>query len=145
VQRARLARDHPSAAAALTLGGRLYTRVQPRAFDSAAVIRFLEELLRLIPGKLLLIWDGASIHRSNLVKAFAGGVPGERLRTGRLPGYAPERNPQEGVWRLLKRSELRDRTFAAIPRLWDGLMDAGDRVRRTPERLTACFAHAGYL
>ena len=145
VLRVRLTRDHLSAAGALTLGGKLYTRVQARAFDSAAVIRFLGKLLRTIPGKLLVIWDGASIHRSNLVKAFAAGVAGERLRTEKLPGYAPELNPQEGVWRLLKRSELRNRTYASLPRLWDGLMDAVARVRRTPERLTACFAHAGYL
>ncbi len=143
VLRARLTRDHLSVAGALTLGGKLYTRVQARAFDGAAVIRFLRKLLRRIPGKLLVVWDGATIHRSKLVQEFVAGVAGERLRLERLPGYAPELNPQEGVWNLLKRVEMRNLRFASLARLWDGLMEAVARVRRKPERLNACFAHAG--
>jgi len=143
--RALLSRDHLSVAGALTLGGKLYTRAQKRAFDSLAVIAFLKTLLRRLPGKLLVIWDGATIHRSKLVQAFVAGVAGERLRVERLPGYAPELNPQEGVWNLLKRVELPNLRFASLARLWDGLMEAVARVRRKPHRLNACFAHAGYL
>jgi hypothetical protein len=34
------------------------------------VVAFLEHLLREMPGQLLLLWDGAPIHRSHLIKAF---------------------------------------------------------------------------
>lgn len=31
-----------------------------------------------------------------------------RIHLERLPGYAPELNPDEGIWRYLKRVELRN-------------------------------------
>ena len=37
---------------------------------SAEVIRFLGHLRRLIPGKLLIVWDGAPIHRSKAIRQF---------------------------------------------------------------------------
>jgi transposase len=34
------------------------------------VIAFLEHLLREVPGRMVLIWDGAPIHRSHVIKKF---------------------------------------------------------------------------
>ena len=59
-----LSREHYSVISAISPEGELYLSMQKQAFDSEAVIRFLEKLLEQIPGKLLIIWDGAAIHRS---------------------------------------------------------------------------------
>ncbi len=40
----------------------------------------------------------------------------KRLHLERLPGYAPELNPQEGVWNLLKRREREAMSVAVISR-----------------------------
>ena len=40
---------------------------QERAFKGEDVVRFLKHLMRQIPGKLLLIWDGSPIHRGGAV------------------------------------------------------------------------------
>ena len=40
------------------------------------------------------------------MKGFLAGGAAARLQVERLPGCAPELNPDEGVWNLLKRGEL---------------------------------------
>ena len=59
-----LTRDHLSAMSAITLEGKLYMIEQERAFKGEDVVRFLKHLMRQIPGKLLVIWDGSPIHRA---------------------------------------------------------------------------------
>ncbi len=108
ILRVPLTRDHLSAISALTAGGRILMQVQDEAFRGPRVVRFLRHLLRHIPGKLLVIWDGAPIHRSKVVKAFLAEGGAERLWLEQLPGYAPELNPVEGIWRYLKRVQLRN-------------------------------------
>jgi hypothetical protein len=70
VLRVPLTRDHRSAIAALTVDHRLVLQTQNEAYHSTEVVRFLQLLLRKIPGKLLLIWDGAPIHRGQPIKEF---------------------------------------------------------------------------
>jgi len=82
--------------------------VQEYAFRGPRVVRFLRHLLRHIPGKLLVIWDGAPIHRSHVVQEFLAHAGAQRLWLEQLPGYAPELNPVEGSWRQLKRGQLRN-------------------------------------
>jgi transposase len=62
-------------------------------------VRFLRHLLQHIAGKILVIWDGSPIHRSRIIKAFLAGSAGNRLQVEQLPGYAPDLNPVEYVWR----------------------------------------------
>jgi hypothetical protein len=65
-----LSRDHLSAMSGITLEGKLYMLEQDRAFKGEDVVRFLKHLLRQIPGKLLVIWDGSPIHQGRAVKDF---------------------------------------------------------------------------
>jgi hypothetical protein len=46
---------------AITLEGKLYMKEQDRAFKGEDVVRFLKHLMRQIPGKLLVVWDGSPI------------------------------------------------------------------------------------
>ena len=63
-------RDHLSAISALSPEGKLYVQRQAHAMDSSDVVAFLEHLLREVTGRLVLIWDGAPIHRSQVIKDF---------------------------------------------------------------------------
>ena len=92
-----LTRDHLSAMSAITLEGKLYMIEQDRAFKGDDVVRFLKHLMRQIPGKLLVIWDGSPIHRGGAVKDFLASGASRRLKLEQLPGYAPDLNPDEGV------------------------------------------------
>jgi transposase len=87
----------------ITLEGKLLMMEQERAFKGPDVVRFLKHALGQIPGKILVVWDGSPIHRSKVVKEFLkSGVASSRLQLEQLPGYAPELNPDEGIWKHLK-------------------------------------------
>jgi hypothetical protein len=89
VLKEKLTRDHLSAMSAITLDGKLYMTFQERAFKGEDAIRFLKHLVRQIPGKLLLIWDGSPINRGGAVKDFLASGTASRLQLEQLPGYAP--------------------------------------------------------
>jgi transposase len=82
-----------------------YFRLYPDAIGAPQVVDFLGHLLRHLPGKLLVIWDGLPAHRAALVRDFIRAQRG-RLAIAWLPGYAPELNPVEYLWGYWKRHEL---------------------------------------
>jgi transposase len=139
----KLTRDHLSAIGALTAEGKLVMQIQDHAYKGPDVVRFLRLLRRKIPGKLLVIWDGAPIHRSKVVKEFLAKGGAKRIHLERLPGYAPELNPQEGVWNLLKRRELKNLCARDLEHLATELVWAKERLRHRKTVLCQCIAHAG--
>ncbi len=145
VLRAPLTRDHLSVISGVTADGRLFAHMQEQAFSGATVVDFLRQLLRQIPGKLLVVWDGAPIHRGRAVQAFLANGAAARLQLERLPGYAPELNPDEGVWNLLKRKELKNRCCRDLDELRWELALAIRRLRRKRHLLRACVAQCGYV
>ncbi len=66
ILRVKLTRDHLSAISGITLDGRLFLQVRGQNYDGEAVVGFLRVLLRKVPGKVLVIWDGSPIHRSQV-------------------------------------------------------------------------------
>jgi transposase len=136
-------REHLSAISAISPEGKLYFHSQEGAINSADVVAFLEHLLREVSGRMVLIWDGAPIHRSHLIQEFLANGAAQRLHLERLPAYAPELNPGEGLWQQLKGVELRNLCGFDIPHLRGELRDAVKRVRRKPRILQGCFQGAG--
>jgi transposase len=136
-------REHLSAISALSPEGKLYFLSQDHALNSEDVVAFLEHLLREVSGRLVVIWDGAPIHRSHAIKEFLANGAAQRLHVERLPAYAPELNPGEGLWQQLKGVELRNVCCVDIPHLRGELRDAVKRVRRKPRILMGCFQGAG--
>ena len=145
VLRAPLTHDHLSVISGITPDGQLFTHVQDEAFRGPAVVGFLRQLLRQVRGKLLVIWDGAPIHRAQPVKEFLIAGAAARLQLVQLPGYAPDLNPDEGVWNHLKRVELQNRCCQDLDELRWELRLAVRRLRRKPHVLVACFQQCGYL
>ena len=89
-------------------GAELVFGMRPGAYNDESLIEFLAELRELLDGrKATLIWDGLPSHRSRKMGEF---LRRQRswLRVERLPGYAHELNPVEGLWGNLKRKELAD-------------------------------------
>jgi transposase len=135
-------RDHLSAISAISPESKLYFHCQDQAINSTDVIAFLEHLLREVPGRLLILWDGAPIHRSHLINAFLANGAAHRLHLERLPAYAPELNPGEGLWGYLKGIELRNVCCFSIPHLRHELRDAVKWVRRKPHIIRGFFRGA---
>jgi transposase len=136
-------RDHLSAISAISPEGKLYFRSQDCAMNSADVIAFLEHLMREVSSRMVIIWDGAPIHRSHLLQEFLANGAAQRSHLERLPAYAPELNPDEGVWQQLKGVELQSVCCCNLPPLHHELRDAVKRVRRKPRIIQGCFNGAG--
>jgi transposase len=139
-----LSREHLSAISGITKDGRLFLRLQDRAYRSVDVVQFLRQLLRGVRGKLLVIWDGAAIHRGQPIQEFLKRPSAKRLRLEMLPGYAPELNPDEGIWQYLKHVELRNVRCQDLDHLHDELTRAAKRVRHKTHVIQGCFRQVGY-
>ena len=143
VLREWLTRDHLSVIAAVSSAGQFYGQTQERAFDAVAVAGCLRHLLQVVPGKLLVIWDGAPIHRSKIIKAFLQTEGKERLEIEPLPGYAPDLNPLDtGVWHWLKDVALANVCAADLAELKQELRGAIARLRCKPSMIKASFVAA---
>lgn len=135
--------DHLSAISGITPAGELYLSVQERAFKGPDVVGFLQQLLEQVSGQLLVVWDGISIHRSRVVKEFLAAGAARRLWLEQLPGYAPELNPDEGIWSYLKRVELRNLVCHDLTRLRFELEQAVERLKHKPEVIRSCVKEPG--
>ena len=80
--------------------GDWHDQFSPKA-NSEVTLTFLEDLLAHYPERrIVLIWDQATYHTSQKVQTWLRQHP--RLTALLLPKYAPDLNPVEHVWRLVK-------------------------------------------
>jgi transposase len=142
--RVPLTHDHLSAMSGITADGRLCMQTQEHAYRSPDVVRFLRVLLRTVRGQRLVIWDGSPIHRGQPVKEFLRKGAAKRLHLEQLPGYAPELNPDEGIWNELKRVELANLCCQDLVALAIALRRAKERLRHKRTVIQACIRQAGY-
>jgi hypothetical protein len=102
---------------------RLLVHTVPGAYNDELLTDVLEDLSRHLRGaKVTLVWDGLPSHRSRLMQGF---VRRQRswLVVERLPAYAPELNPVEGLWSNLKGGEFANRCEVTVGGL-EGATDA---------------------
>jgi transposase len=133
---------HVSLIAGITPRGNLHYHVYDRRVRSPQVVRFLSHLLARIPGRLVVFWDGGSIHTSKMVQRFLDRHK-DRLTTQFFPAYAPDVNPQEQVWNRLKYVELRNVCPSSAEELIAETRAAMERIRLRPELFPSFFEHAG--
>jgi len=80
----------------------LYCQLYEDNIQGEEVAVFLRHLLRQIPGHLIVLLDNGTTHRSNAVEELLCRT--SRLHLEPFPLYAPELNPDEGVWNHLKKT-----------------------------------------
>ena len=105
------------------------------------MIEFLQHLLRQMRGRLLVIWDGLSAHRSRKVKDFVA-EQRARLEVEFLPAYAPELNPVEYLWGHWKHHELPNLCPKNFGELSHYARQALRRMRRRPTLVAAFWKQA---
>jgi transposase len=127
----------------ITPDGKLYMQVQDKSYKGEDAAGFLKHLLRHIDGKLLVLWDRSRIHRSQAVKNLLSSAEGSRIHLEQLPAYAPELNPDEGVWNYLKRVELKNVNCQDVNQLRNELRKAKERLRHKTEVIKSFYRMAG--
>ena len=130
-----------STAVALTLSGKIYKRHFEGSVNSKKLIETLKHVQRQIPGKFILIWDRARIHRSKITKAYLHKHP--EIMIEELPAYAPELNPEEYCHGNVKQGLKNARP--ACKKEMRSMLDRGfARLRQRPDLLLSFF-HAARL
>ena len=120
---------------------RFHFQIHKGSIKSEQVVEFIRHLRRHLPERILLIWDGAAIHRSKLVRDYLASTKG-RVRAERLPPYAPELNPVEYLWAHLKSHEIANLITTQAWELSFEATTALRKMRRRPSILAACFSQA---
>ena len=121
---------------------RLFLRLHRGNVRSAQIVGFLKHLRRHVRGKVVLIWDGLNAHRSVVTKAH---IEKQRrwLSVVRLPVYAPELNPVEGMWAWLKQQRLANVAEDGLDALAGRVRNGAREGRSRPCLLEGFLAKAG--
>jgi DDE superfamily endonuclease len=73
-----------------------------KGFTETDYARFLDAAHQQLDAPLVLVWDGLNTHTSHAMRELI--TARDWLTVFQLPAYAPELNPVEPVWSVLKRS-----------------------------------------
>ncbi|NNM88757.1 MAG: hypothetical protein HKL95_09600 [Phycisphaerae bacterium] len=124
--------DRISAISALTVSPvrhrmGLYCQFHRKNIQQAKTCGFLRHLLRHLRGHVIVIWDNGKPHQGEPIRALRRRF--RRLHLERFPTYAPELNPDEGVWSQVKNTLANGRP--------DNLDDLAAALRRTARSLRA--------
>jgi transposase len=104
------------------------------------VCAFLRELLRHVRGPLIVLLDNSSTHKGHPLEQLRRRH--RRLHIEYFPSYAPELNPDEGVWSLAKR-ELANSCPTDVDELLEDILHSIDSIRSSPEKLRGCILQSG--
>ncbi len=75
-------------------------------------------------------------------RAHRNGHRERTLNTRRFPAYAPELNPDEQIWNVLKYQELSNWCPDTIREMVSGVKGALGRLKRHPERIRKAIIHS---
>ena len=136
-------RDRISAISAITVSPRrhrlnLHFQLLPDNANVQAedVVEYLRGLRAVLRAPMTVLWDRNQIHgRSKVVKAYLAQHP--EVVTEDFPAYAPELNPDEGVWGWAKYGRLSNLAADNTDVLRDHLIDLLVQLKLDPELLAS--------
>jgi transposase len=100
-------------------------------------IAFLNHLIAWLnepQRQIVIIWDGAPWHRSHTVLAAAATVGIEIIQ---LPGYSPDLNPIDGLWKWMRREITQLHCYASVHELFLACLAFIDRINLDPDQVIA--------
>jgi transposase len=132
---------------AIAPGGTLRFMVLEGTLTAPRFVEFCKRLLHDSRDRpVFLILDGHPVHRSKAVKSFAVKTEG-RLRLFYLPGYSPELNPDEWVWKNVKHDRVGEARVSSKDELKAVAVRALRRLQRLPQLVRGFFQdpHLRYI
>ena len=129
--------------------GRFFYRMQGRrlrpgtrrAMSEADCASLITAAHRYLNAPVILIRDNLNTHLSRKMRAFTAGHPGW-LTVIRLPAYAPDLNPVEGAWSVMKNS-LGNLTAGTTGQLAAAMRHQLDRIQRQHSLITGFLGQTG--
>jgi len=119
--------------------GELRFMVRKGTVGAAVFIQFLKRLIHGGKRPIFLIVDGHPSHRSKMTKRFVESLDG-KLRLFFLPGYSPDLNPDELVWRQVKHHGLGRQLLDDADELASRVSSSLRSLQRRPKTVRSFFA-----
>ena len=115
---------------------------ETRAFTWAEYRNLLIAAHRQLPGgNVVLVWDNLSVHLRAELRDFTGAQAW--LRVFRLPAYAPDLSPVEGIWSVLKGGVLANLAVVGFGHLVQVIRHGLRKIQYHPGLIEGCLAGTG--
>ncbi|PSM41443.1 DDE endonuclease [Streptomyces dioscori] len=92
-------------------------------------------------GPIVLVWDNVRLHLTAGIREFID-ANAEWLTVLQLPTYAPDLNPQEGIWALVKR-DLGNLAAADLGQITSTVKRRLKQIQYRPDVVDGCLVGAG--
>jgi hypothetical protein len=92
-------------------------------------------------GPIVLVWDNLRMHLVAPLREFFG-ANADWLTVFQLPTYAPDLNPQEGIWSLVKR-DIGNLAAADLGQVTRAVKRKLKMLQYQPEVIDGCLAGTG--
>jgi transposase len=112
-----------------------------RAMSEADYAALITAAHRYLNAPVIVIWDNLNTHLSRKMRAFTAGHP-DWLTVIQLPAYAPDLNPVEGAWSVMKNS-LGNLAPGTTGQLTAAMRHQLDRIQRRPALITGFLGQTG--
>ncbi|MFC9398082.1 transposase [Streptomyces sp. NPDC057027] len=94
-------------------------------------------------GPIVLVWDNVRLHLAESLRAFIE-ANADWLTVFQLPIYAPDLNPQEGIWSLVKR-DIGNLATADLSQITCAVKRKLKMLQYRPEVVNGCLAGTGLV
>ncbi|MEU0413226.1 transposase [Streptomyces griseorubiginosus] len=89
-------------------------------------------------GPIVLVWDNLNVHLAYGMRQFIARQ--DWLTVYQLPSYAPDLNPVEGIWSLLRRERLSNTAFTTPEHLIQTIRHDVRKIQYRPHLIDGCLA-----
>jgi transposase len=96
---------------------------------------FLRHLLRHLRGQVIVLLDNSTTHKGQLLEELLH--QHSRLHVEYFPSYAPQLNPDEGVWSQAKRA-LANSCPTDIEELTEDIIRSRNQIGESQNKLRGC-------
>jgi hypothetical protein len=117
----------------------LFYRLHVTNIGHVEVCAFLRFLLRHLHGHVIALLDNSRTHKGEPLRQLRRRH--RRLHIEHFPSYAPEINPDEGVWSLTKRTLANGRPDDLLDLLAD-VAQTLDGIAMSSAKLRGCIQHS---
>jgi transposase len=116
---------------------------EPKSFAWTDYRDLIVAVHRQLGTPLIWLWDNSNVHLVQELFDFAEENK-QWLQIVQLPSYAPELNPQEGIWSLI-RCRLADFAAADLAHLTRVVKRHLKRIQYRPGLIDGCLAQTGLI
>ncbi|MEW1914570.1 transposase [Kitasatospora sp. NPDC085895] len=114
---------------------------EPKGFGGQDFRDLLVRVRIQLGGPIVLVWDNVRLHLTADMREFID-ANAEWLTVFQLPTYAPDLNPQEGIWSLVKR-DIGNLAAANLTQITRAVKRRLKRIQYRPDLVDGCLTQTG--